>query len=377
MARGSNPFYYGAERNLGDALGQTLGRAIFGDPELRAQQELQRQQTANYAAQAAEAQAHSGLYGAQAADQAARTAARNQFGSLAQSLLDASLPQLVAAPAGADPLAPLPDPAPAFDRQGFQRSIVPFIAALAGAQENPNVGDTVQALGAYLGDDQFARRALVAGGKTPGKEFALTADRADAIAAQEYAKDRDVATINNASDIPIARIQAATAARGQDIGAATTRRGQDIGASTTRRGQDVTAATTRRGVSASPPRVSQEMLTNLFGDGTETKTEKKGELGRQLVARGYPEGLSDKGEASVRGEIISRFQQTGNPVQAVKDTLDGRQKQIDARKNRALAQKVQGYSADELKSEAREAIGRGASPQVVRQRFKSLTGQNL
>ena len=45
-----------------------------------------------------------------------------------------------------------------------------------------DMSETIGAPGAMLGDDEFARRGLIAQGQMPGKEFALTADRADQIA---------------------------------------------------------------------------------------------------------------------------------------------------------------------------------------------------
>lgn len=315
MARGSN-FYYQGDQQLGSALGATLGRALFGDPEAAARLALRKSQMDNYSAQAEEARSHAGLYGAQTEDQQARTGYRQQFGQLGQTFQ-----QFAGAPAPAAPAAPQPPAAdgivapgnidihnrpvvhnpdgtistvrsisigtdkgevliptvvngrvvsndeaiqhykqtgehlgifktpaaatayaqslhneqaqeyapdaPHPDQAGLARALIPLIMAAGGAQENPNIGDMVGGVTAILGDDGMARRGMVAQGHTPGKEFALTPERADDIAKQgydaDYRKGTAEATINHATDIPVANIRA-----GADLGVARINHATDI-----------------------------------------------------------------------------------------------------------------------------------------------------
>jgi hypothetical protein len=220
MPRGSN-FYYAGDQQLGAGLGATLGRALFGDPEAAAQLALRKAQAGEYAAQTEEARAHAGLYGSQQADQDVRTGYRRQFGSLGQTFQQIAgagapvasavpdLPPGVApAPGQPDPLAVQP-PAPAVDTNtALARAIIPMIMAAGGTQENPNIGDMVGGVTAMLGNDELARRGMIAGGHTPDKDFALTSGRADQIAQDGYdaafRKGTAEATINHANDIPVA-----------------------------------------------------------------------------------------------------------------------------------------------------------------------------
>lgn len=219
MARGGNPFYYQGDEALGASLGQSLGRALFGDPELAAQQAERQAKLDYYGAQSEEARAHAGLYGKQGEGVGIQNAASLNLPALIASLVQG--PQFQGtginpnAPVpGADPLAALPEaPAAADPMEAMRVGMPAVIAALAQMKgEGVDMGDTVGSLAAFLGNDEFARRGMVAQGQTPGKEFALTADRADAIAAQghdaDYRKSTDVASINHATDIPVANIKA-------------------------------------------------------------------------------------------------------------------------------------------------------------------------
>lgn len=68
MSRIPNPYYGGSPYPTdptGAIVGQALGQALFGDPEMAAQAKLRRAQMEQASANAAESQAHAGLYGAQ------------------------------------------------------------------------------------------------------------------------------------------------------------------------------------------------------------------------------------------------------------------------------------------------------------------------
>lgn len=227
MARAGN-FYYAGDSKLGSELGATLGRALFGDPEAAANLALRKAQMGQYDAQAAEANAHAGLYGAQTEGVGIQNDASKGLPALIRSMFPTAAPAAPAAPA--DPLAALPDPnaqptgatAVTFDPQTFRNGLPALLGAMAqmqGDKVDPNkvVGD----LAAMTGNDEFARRGMIGMGQTPDKDFALTSDRADTIASQgynaRYLTDTAVAGINHASDIPIAKIESGDRRRGQDI----------------------------------------------------------------------------------------------------------------------------------------------------------------
>lgn len=209
MARAANPFSY-QDPSAGIAAG--LAQAIFGNPDMAAKQEQMRAEMEQRQAQADEARAHARLYGSQATGQDGQNGAA------------ASLPAMIAAlapqPRAAPPetldgfLSPdyQPQPQQSAD-EAFRGNIGNVIAAMAQAQgDKMDTGATVGSLASFLGGDELARRGMVAQGKTPGAEFALTPERADAIAQQgidgDYRQATGVATINHASDLPVANIRA-------------------------------------------------------------------------------------------------------------------------------------------------------------------------
>lgn len=81
----------------------------------------------------------------------------------------------------------------------------------------------VGSLASFLGGDEMARRGLIAQGQTPGKDFAITSDRADAIANRDAdAKQQTAwgtARINHASDVPVAQVRAGATLGAARIGA--------------------------------------------------------------------------------------------------------------------------------------------------------------
>lgn len=237
MPRGSN-FYYAGDQQLGSALGQTLGRALFGDPEAAAQLALRKAQADQYAAQAQEARSHGGLYDAQTEGVGIQNTAAKGLPGFIASLFPAAAAPAQPAAAPADPLAPLPDAAPAgatssppavtFDPQTLRNGLPALMAAMAqmqGDKVDPN--KVIGGLTAMMGNDEFARRGMVGEGVTPGKEFALTPERADEIAQQGYAADyrkgTDEARINHANDVPVAIANHAT-----DYGVARINHANDI-----------------------------------------------------------------------------------------------------------------------------------------------------
>lgn len=236
MARGQNFYYQG---NPGAEIGTSLARAIFGDPAAAAQQREQQ-------ARNDERIARSRLLIAQG------------DGVENQNRAAASLPELLAGlrPAQAAVAAPIPsidDPAfldgagpsaPAVDpQQAFVAGLPQVMAALAQMQgDKVNSSETIGTLASFLGGDELARRGMVAQGKTPGEDFALTPDRADAISARDAGESQaqafGVANINHANDIPVANIRAGATTDAAGIRAGATRYVADVRAGGTAPGFD-------------------------------------------------------------------------------------------------------------------------------------------
>lgn len=209
-------------------IGEGLGRALFGDPVARQAQQQAEAERQVALARATQARSAAGYDDARTAGVKQQIEASDFVKLLTEGFAapppvqdmstGGSLADVVSslgAGAGMEEQGILPPPpvvAPTADDQ--LRTITPkllgALARMQGDKVDPNA--VVGGLAAFLGSDEFARRGLIAQGKTPGEEFALTADRADDIRSQgygaEYKKATDVATINNASDIPVAEIRA-------------------------------------------------------------------------------------------------------------------------------------------------------------------------
>lgn len=281
MARYANPFYNGgavaADPMAG--IGASLATALFGNPQLAAQQRLQQSQIRENEAQARNADS--------TAD--ARNLPVKAQGGLADAVVNyvTSLRQPPSVPhgtfsppagAGGDTITVQPGfegvagaianalpaetggPAPSLVPAGG--AVAPTLPVATAAPESTTSPEAMGALAqliqlgiqsgqgehlpalldlvdAHAGNDETARRGMVGAGHAPGADFALTPDRADAIALAR--------ADSGANAMAREQVQSGDRRRGQDVAASTTRRGQDVGASTTRRGQDVSAATTRRG----------------------------------------------------------------------------------------------------------------------------------
>lgn len=205
-----------------------LGRALFGDPAARAQQEQQRAELAVQQARAQQARSAAGYDDARTAGVQQQVQAATTLAELMASLKPAgpapdlstggSLADIVTgldADAAAEEAGQIfvpPPPPPTMDQQlqGLAPALFGAMGQMQGDKIDPNA--IIGGLAAMLGGDGLARRGMVAQGKTPGEEFALTPERADDIRAQgygaEFKKATEVARINHASDIPVAEIRA-------------------------------------------------------------------------------------------------------------------------------------------------------------------------
>lgn len=210
-------------------IGDGLGRALFGDPVAR---QAQQQAQAELEAQRALMEQRRAAAGYDVERTRGVTMQNDASSNLVkllsegfpppQPVLDpstgGSLADIVAGLDGGAALEeqgilpPEPVAPPSYDDQ--LRALAPALFGTMGQMQGDKIDPNavVGGLAALLGSDEFARRGMIAQGKTPGEEFALTPERADAIAKQgydaDYRKSTDVATINNASDIPVAEIRA-------------------------------------------------------------------------------------------------------------------------------------------------------------------------
>ena len=192
MARASTFFYQGDPTAQ---ITSSLARAIFGDPQARAEQEqLQAQMDQRRAAAEAD-RARAGLYTSQTEGQGIQ----NGGGQ--------SLPQLLAdmVPRKALPQVALDQDNPsdgnfnaAFDSSigpgsmdetsdAAMRRGLPAVMAAMGQMQGDKIDprQMIGTLASFFGGDEMARRGLVAQGHSPTAAFAITPERADDIAAQD------------------------------------------------------------------------------------------------------------------------------------------------------------------------------------------------
>lgn len=237
MPRYANPYPNGPYPTdpMFGSIGQSIARALFGDPQARAEQEQQQAEMERVRAATGYDLARtkgvdiqndastglSGIFaqllGPQAAQQmqAPPVADMATLAEMATGAAPMPTAPVVAAPTAEEPFGGINvDGVPPVNYDERIRSIVPALLSNLSQMQGDKV-DPRQVFGtlaAILGSDGMARRGMVAQGQTPGKEFALDMDRADEIAQQGYDADyktkTGVATINNESDIPVANIRA-------------------------------------------------------------------------------------------------------------------------------------------------------------------------
>ena len=218
MPRTPNAFSY---QDPTASIADSIVRALFGDPELAAQQAQQKAEMDQRAAQAEEARAHAGYYQSQTAGQDGMNAGSASFPTkLADYLKTFQTPPMTPE---TTPITSVSDPrflsdvgkplpvAPQIDPVAQSSALAELLGAMGQAQgDKLNISDLAGMMGAFGGDDEFARRGMAAQGQSPSKDFAITPERADAIAQQGFASDlakaMGVATINHANDIPVAQI---------------------------------------------------------------------------------------------------------------------------------------------------------------------------
>lgn len=228
-----------AYQNPTGEIGSALVRAIFGDPQARDAQEQQQAEMDLRRAQAGQARSQGDFYDARTVGQRTANAAQAGLPGLARQWALSQQqpePQNVLSPGFENFDQPLPD-APV--RPDPITSLANFVGAMG--QMNGDKIDPRQimgTMGAFGGGDELARRGLIAQGHTPGKDFAITSDRADQIAANGYQAEQDksfgVARINHANDIPVANISAGARRYAADASAGASRYGADVRAGASR-----------------------------------------------------------------------------------------------------------------------------------------------
>ena len=210
MPRAPNFTY---QNPIGD-IGTSLVQAILGNPEMAAKQRDMQAQASLREAQRQEAEAHGGLYTSQTTGQntanTAQTSLPELFRQFALSNGPAPAPATVDSAGFGDfnaPFTPPVDTRP--DHAISYANVIGAMAQMNGEHVDPT--KTMGAWGAFGGDDELARRGLVAQGHSPTADFAITPGRADEIAlndAQQKQKQAwGVADRNHLTDIPVADIR--------------------------------------------------------------------------------------------------------------------------------------------------------------------------
>ena len=237
--RRSNPYAspYSTDPSF-EVIGEGLGRALFGDPAARQAQQQAEAERQVAIARAQQARSAAGYDDARTRGVGIQNDASTSLvkllteGFAAQppvkdmstggSLDDISLSLGKGAALEDQGILPPPSPIPLSNDErirGLAPALFGTMGQMQGDKIDPNA--VMGGLAALLGSDEFARRGMIAQGKTPGEEFALTPERADDIRSQgygaDYKKATDVAQINNASDIPVAQIRANAGVEGARI----------------------------------------------------------------------------------------------------------------------------------------------------------------
>lgn len=214
MAFAQSPYY---TPQWGQAAG-SLATALFGDPAARQKQQLTQAQMDEYQAATDRARAAAGYDRSRTAGQDNENDA-NSPGSLAHMFGQLYGQAPMVSPPFAPPPQNLLDPddtirtvpvppsivapdtkLPQTPEQTFRSNLPEFMAGLVRGGHAKEADALVRAMAAFGGDDELARRGLVAGGNSPSKDFAITPQRADDIRNQgfnaDYNKAIGIANVN-------------------------------------------------------------------------------------------------------------------------------------------------------------------------------------
>ena len=195
-------------------IGHSLATALFGDPAAAAKQrQMQAEQDAREA-QAEQDRARARHYAAQADGQAAQNTSRSNLSDVFTNSFKTVAPVAPRAPMGmeSDDGGEIAGTPGVTAEQSFKSNLPNLLATLAQSGYGGDVGKFTQAAAAFAGGDDLARRALISDGHTPGKDFSMSTERDDAIAARDSSakllEALGVARVNHSNDIPVANIRA-------------------------------------------------------------------------------------------------------------------------------------------------------------------------
>jgi len=411
MPRAPNFAY---QNPMGD-IGGSLVRAIFGDPNAAAEQAQQRAKDEALASQARQNDAQAALYTSQATQQQQQTAASPLFDALMGRLAGRPAPQMIAPPEDPDDRAGFnaafdstigPQAQGQTPEQAFRENFPQMVAAMAQQQgDKVDTSETLAALMAMMGGDEMGRRALVTQGQTPGKDFALTPERADEIAANEagskllqamsvegsQSADRRYNVDVDSSDYRYKTgVQSGDTRRGQDVSAASSRYGSDASAGASRYGADVKAAAKRDAAAAKAARPVALKPVNAAG-----YKVVKNMMEEQLKEQGLQIDLDDDGKLDtnrlepgaatwIMTRALEHYRRTGNPSGsvelAIRQALNASNDQKAARRALPAPTATPKLAVPEVlrhRREASEAVSKGAPRAAVAAQFKKLTGQTL
>lgn len=221
-------------RNPLEDIGPSLVRALLGDPAMAAAQRQQQSEMDLREAQAAMARSRGGLYDSQTTGVDQQNAAAQGMPGFFAKMYEAPPPMPSLDDPNfvqdAGPSAPLPT------RDEIFRAGLPAFLGNAAIMQGDKIDPSalIGTAASFGGGDEMARRGLIAQGKTPGENFAITPGRADEISARDAGEDQstkfgvaginrksafDVATVNNRDDVPVANIRAGATVKAAQIGA--------------------------------------------------------------------------------------------------------------------------------------------------------------
>lgn len=185
--------------------------------------------------------------------------------------------------------------------------------------------ETIGTLASFFGGDELARRGMVAQGKTPGEEFALTPERADEIAGIDnsaaLARALGVAEINNRDDVPVANIHAGASRYGADKRASVSRYSADASAAASRYAAEQRAEAKRvaaecRAAEREEARRAAPISAPAYTKLAKVIEKQLDELGPQSPpSKGGKSGDSDLDAGVhtwIRTRAIENFRQSGN-----------------------------------------------------------------
>ena len=372
------------------AIADGLVKSIFGDPQAAQAQQKARAEAALRDAQAEQATQHAALFSQQADAQHDQNAAAvslpelfARLGTPAQQVPSIDDPAFLE---GVGTQPPVPT-----EMEQFRGNLAPAVAAMGQMQgDKIDPRAVIGTLASFFGGDEMARRGLVAQGHTPGAAFAITPERADAIAAQGYGAKQSlaesVATINNRDDVPVAQIRSgdsryATNARERSSNFATSSRaatGREVAdaraaaarEAAERKDADRAAARRSRAISvASSKRLDKVVAEQLDARGLQALPLEDGTPGASRLDPGV--------NTWIRTRAIENFRQSGNFVDAATQAIGAAVKASKSQKATRARQPATRKPIAKERADAIEAIAKGAPRAAVSKLFQELTGQAL